>query len=215
MTGKEGLKLGKKVMFTYFDEHFSNNQWELYEEEKVGNTMNFEEARKALLEGKKVRCADWAKGLYVYFDDKNLLLKDNYNVPQLYGIYDKWSKETWELYEEPKKHVKVFISQPMHGRFKWDITEERDKIKKAIEAKYGEGYQIEYLNDDLWGRPKDWTRIQNLAFSITNMAVADIVVFAPDWNDAPSCLIEHEVAFYYDKRMYVCEADSHGEYRLY
>lgn len=200
---------------TYFDEYFSSNQWELYKEDERRNTMNFEEAKKLMLEGKKVRCTDWVEGAYIYFDNKNLLVKDNKELIQGYGIYDKLKGKEWELYEEPKKIIKVFISQPMNGRCKCEITEERNKIKKLVEEKYGEGYQIEYLNENLWERPKDWTRIQHLGYSIMNMHDADVVVFAPDWIKAHGCCVEHEVAYRYDKNLYTCEEEVDGEYRLY
>ena len=172
--------------------------------------MTAKEAWDSMMNGKKVRCTFWCKDAYVYFDENNMVVKDNKGVVQFCGIYD-----TWELYEEPKKLIRVFISQPMNGQSNCEIIEERNKIKKVVEEKYDKDYQIQYLNENLWERPKDWTRIQNLGYSIMNMHDADVVVFAPDWNDAPGCLIEHEVAFFYDKRIYVCEADSHGEYRLF
>ena len=175
--------------------------------------MNFEEAKMELLDGKKVRCVDWPKDKYIYFDNKNLLVKGENEVVQYYGIYDVYEEHEWELYEEPKKVFKVFISQPMRGRTKCEIYEERNKIKKAIEKKYSKKYQIEYLNEDWNTRPKDWSRIQNLGYSIMNMYDADIVVFAPNWNDAEGCIIEHNVAFYCEKKFYVCVIDN-NEYVL-
>lgn len=194
-------KYGIETIFYVSD--IVEDAWELYEEDERSNNMNFEEARRELLDGKKVRCVDWSKGNYIYFDDKNLLVKDEAGKIQSYGI-TRWKKHEWEIYEEPKKVFKVFISQPMRGRTKCEIYEERNRIKSAIEKKYGKKYQIEYLNENLWERPKDWTRIQNLGYSIMNMYDADIVVFAPDWNDAEGCILEHDVAFYYEKKFYVC-----------
>lgn len=172
--------------------------------------MTSKEAIEALVLGKKVRYAKWDKNVYVYLDENNLLVKSENKLQQSYGVYDKW-----ELYEEPKKPIKVFISQPMHRRSKSEITEERNKIKKLIEAKYGEEYAIEYLNEDLWERPKDWTRIQHLGCSIMNMHEADIVVFAPDWIDAHGCFVEHDVAYFYGKKICACIKEVDGEYRLF
>jgi hypothetical protein len=124
-----------------------------------------------------------------------------------------WRNRKWEYYEEPKKVIKVFISQPMNGRYKCEITEERNKIKKLVENKYGEDYQIEYLNENLWERPKDWTRIQNLGYSIMNMYDADVVVLAPEWIKAPGCCVEREVAFQYGKNIKVC-INKNDEYHL-
>ncbi len=169
--------------------------------------MTFEEARKELLEGKKLRCTHWAKDEYVYFDDKNMVIRDNKGNIQTYGIYNMFKDRKWELYKEPKKIIKVFISQPMHGRTKWEITKVRNKIKKLVEERFGEAYQIEYLNEDSSERPKDWTRIQNLGYSIMNMHDTDIVVFAPLWGKANGCLVEHSVARLYEKNMLYCSID--------
>jgi hypothetical protein len=196
-----------------FDKYFSNKQWELYEEDERRNIMNGKEAKQALKDGKKIKRSWWVSG-YIYFDQELLCLlndeEDRYSLP----INMDYTKD-WEFYEEPTNLIKVFISQPMHGRTKCEITEERNKIKKLIENKYGEGYQIEYLNENLWERPKDWTRIQHLGYSIMNMYNADVAVFAPDWIKASGCCVEHEVAYRYNKKLYTCEEQVNGEYRLY
>ncbi len=197
-------KYGIETIFYVSD--ITEDVWEVYEKYERRNTMNFEDAKKALFEGKKVRRTDWCDGSYIYFDDKNLLVKNEDDIVQGYGI-NRWRKLEWELYEEPKKVIKVFISQPMNGRCKCDVTEERNKIKKLVEEKYGKGYQIEYLNEDLWERPKDWTRIQHLGYSIMNMHDADVVVFAPLWDRANGCLVEHSVARLYEKNMLYCTID--------
>jgi hypothetical protein len=175
--------------------------------------MTGKEAIQALKDGKKIKRSWWVSG-YIYFDQTQLCIfndeGDTYRLPINMG-----DTKDWVLYEEPKKLIKVFISQPMHGRSKCEITEERNKIKKLIEAKYGEEYVIEYLNEDNRERPKDWTRIQHLGYSIMNMHDADIVVFAPDWIKASGCCVEHEVAYRYNKKLYTCEEEVDCEYLLY
>lgn len=82
------------------------DDWEIYEETERKNVMNFEEARKALLEGKKIRCTHWNKDTYICFVDKNLLVKENDRAIQYYGIYDVYRENEWELYEEkPKANI--------------------------------------------------------------------------------------------------------------
>ena len=200
-------------MCTCFDEYFINNTWELYEEEKEGNFMTGKEAIQALKDGKKIKRSCWDCG-YIYFDQTQLCIfndeGDTYRLPINMG-----DTKDWELYDEPKKLIKVYISQPMKVRPKREITEERNQIKKVIEVKYSEEYVIEYLNENDWERPKDWTRIQNLGYSIMNMHDADIVVFAPNWVKASGCCVEHEVAYRYDKKIYTCEENVDGEYVLY
>ena len=67
------------------------------------NGMDFEEVRKALFEGKKVRCTFWTEGTYIYFDDKNMVVRDNNDDIQTYGIYKFLKDREWELYEEKPK----------------------------------------------------------------------------------------------------------------
>lgn len=180
-----------------------------------GIFMTGKKAIQALKDGKKIKRSCWDSG-FIYFDQTQLCMfndeGDTYRLP-----FNMEKTNDWELYEEPTKLIKVFISQPMKGRSKCEITEERNKIKKLIEAKYSEGYQIEYLNEDvdLWGRPEEWTRIQHLGYSIMNMHDADVVVFAPDWIKASGCCVEHEVAYRYDKKIYACEEEVDGDYLLY
>jgi hypothetical protein len=203
----------KTQMSTCFDGFLSNIQWEVYEEEKEGNFMTGKEAIQALKDGKKIKRSWWVSG-YIYFDQTLLCVLsdegDTYRLPINMG-----DTKDWVLYEEPKKRIKVFISQPMHGRFKYEIAKERSEIKKVIEAKYGEEYVIEYLNEDNRERPKDWTRIQHLGYSIMNMHDADIVVFAPGWKEAYGCFVEHDVAYFYGKKIYTCVKEVDGEIRMY
>lgn len=68
-----------------------------------GKGMDFEEARKALLKGKKVRCVDWVPEDYVYFDEKNMVVRDNNGDIQTCGIYNMCKDKEWEFYEEKPK----------------------------------------------------------------------------------------------------------------
>lgn len=82
------------------------DDWEICEETERKNVMNFEEARKALLKGKKVRCVDWVPEAYVYFDEKNMVVRDNNKLVQTYGIYNVCKDKEWELYgEKPKPDI--------------------------------------------------------------------------------------------------------------
>lgn len=79
------------------------DDWEICKEIERKNVMNFEEARKALLEGKKVRCLDWVSEDYVYFDEKNMVVRGNNGHVQTYGIYNMCKDKEWEFYEEKSK----------------------------------------------------------------------------------------------------------------
>lgn len=91
------------------------DDWEICEEIERKNVMNFEEVRKALFEGKKVRCTFWAEGVYIYFDDKNMVVRDNNDDIQTYGIYKFLKDREWEFYEEkPKPDIIVEVCYSTH-----------------------------------------------------------------------------------------------------
>ena len=79
------------------------DDWKIYEETERKNVMNFEEALKALLEGKKIRCIDWFPETYFYFDEKNMVVRDNNDDTQAYGFYNMYKDRKWEFYEEKPK----------------------------------------------------------------------------------------------------------------
>jgi hypothetical protein len=61
--------------------------------------MNKKEMLKELKSGKKMRVANWDKGCYIYFDDKELRIKDEENTYFDFPI----PEESWEIYEEQKE----------------------------------------------------------------------------------------------------------------
>lgn len=84
----------------------------------------------------------------------------------------------------------VFVSQPMRGRTEEEILAERDWITHVAYA---------YLGDDVttinnFTKPDSMTPVQCLGDSISMMATADLVVFAPGWRKARGCKIERMVA---------------------
>lgn len=85
---------------------------------------------------------------------------------------------------------KVFVSQPMRGRTDEEILEERAKILKIAEAYLGDSVTVveNFFKDG------DLSPVQCLGDSISLMATADLVVFAPGWRKARGCKIERMVA---------------------
>lgn len=70
--------------------------------------MTFGEAMYALAEGKKVRNITWDPQNYIYL--KNSRVYKQGDVPRTEPInVETGLKYKWELYEEPKKDVKVYI----------------------------------------------------------------------------------------------------------
>lgn len=98
--------------------------------------------------------------------------------------------------------MKVFISQPMNGRSDEDILKEREQIAFEYEETYG--VDIEVI-DSFLKRPSVISkgRIAMLGDSISLMADADLVIFAPGFSKARGCIVEEEVAKQYGlNRMY-------------
>ena len=85
---------------------------------------------------------------------------------------------------------KLFISQPMRDKSHEEIMAERAKAVEAAEALLGE--RVEVLDSVLTecSRGPLWC----LGRSLCIMAQADVVYFAPGWQDARGCRIEHACA---------------------
>lgn len=105
-----------------------------------------------------------------------------------------WNKEYTDS-EEKKPPFKIFISQPMKDRTTEEIMQERNRItirwKNEI-AKW-KGKSVEIINS-YFGEGASKNPTDSLGKSISLMSEADLVVFAPGWENARGCRIEHEVA---------------------
>lgn len=110
------------------------------------------------------------------------------------GACDWWDKEyTGSIKTEiesikEEKLLKIFISQPMRGKTIDDIVQERNKIVARWEGKPVE-FIDSYFSEGASKNPTD-----SLGKSISLIGGADLVVFAPGWENARGCRIEHEVA---------------------
>ena len=80
---------------------------------------------------------------------------------------------------------KLFISQPMRGKTDEEIKAERAKAIEAASELVGE--PVEADAKPLWFLGK----------SLELLADADVAYFAPGWNDARGCIIEHDCAIAY------------------
>lgn len=86
--------------------------------------------------------------------------------------------------------MKVFISQPMNGRKEEEILKVRKRIcdmfhitdDELIES-YVKHVPDFVTNEGVWC----------LGDSISILSTADIVIFAPGWEEARGCLIEHKI----------------------
>ena len=87
--------------------------------------------------------------------------------------------------------ISVFVSQPMNGRTDAEILAERERMLELAARKYGAIDPLETFFDDFGpgAKPLDY-----LARSIEFLAKADVAVFAPGWQNARGCRIEHQCA---------------------
>ena len=86
---------------------------------------------------------------------------------------------------------KLFISQPMRGKTDEEIKEERAKaIEKASEL-------VEVIDSFFEKAPAGAKPLWFLGKSLELLSDADVVYFAPGWEDARGCIIEHDCAIAY------------------
>ena len=85
----------------------------------------------------------------------------------------------------------IFISQPMGGRSSDEINAERRRVIEIARQKFGKVDVLETFFDDFGpaAKPLDY-----LARSIKFLAKADVAIFAPGWQNARGCRIEHQCA---------------------
>lgn len=90
---------------------------------------------------------------------------------------------------------KLFISQPMKGKTDNEILTEREDAIKQAEKTVGE--KVEVIDSFMQGAPADAKPLWYLAKSLELLSAADIAYFAPGWQDARGCKIEHTCAVEY------------------
>ena len=91
---------------------------------------------------------------------------------------------------------KLFISQPMRGKSDEEIFAERQKAIKAAEKVIGE--PVEVIDSFFEKAPVNAKPLWFLGKSLELLADADVAYFAPGWEDARGCTIEHTCAVEYD-----------------
>lgn len=84
---------------------------------------------------------------------------------------------------------KLFISQPMKGKSDEDILKERDRAIRKAEAIVGE--PIEVIDSFFQNAPADARPLWFLGKSLELLSTADVAYFAPGWDEARGCKIEH------------------------
>lgn len=101
---------------------------------------------------------------------------------------------------------KLFISQPMNRKSDEEILREREEaIAKAKEVCRED---VEVIDSFFQSAPADARPLWFLGKSLELLSTADIAYFAPGWDKARGCKIEHECAEKYG----ICTIESNVKY---
>ena len=94
--------------------------------------------------------------------------------------------------------MKVFISQPMRGLDEEEILKTRDQILEGVAGFLG--IENETIREVPSFNPsmKGMNAVRALGSSIELLGQADYVFFAPGWDEAPGCRVEHYICELYD-----------------
>jgi hypothetical protein len=98
--------------------------------------------------------------------------------------------------------MKIFISIPMNGRPDEEVLSEMKTIIQDYEDIYGGETELIETLLPMDNTPVNNERIYMLGRSIQLMALADAVIFAPNWKKARGCRVEELVAKSYGIRRY-------------
>lgn len=91
---------------------------------------------------------------------------------------------------------KIFISQPMKDKTDEQILKERERAVSVVKEKFN-GEDVEIIDSFFQSAPHDAKPLWFLGKSLELLADADVAYFAPGWNDARGCIIEHDCAIAY------------------
>ena len=89
----------------------------------------------------------------------------------------------------------LFISPPMRGKTNEDILAVRSDAIQA--AKDAVGEDVEVVESFFQNAPAEARPLWFLGKSLELLATADVVYFAPGWENARGCRVEHTCAVEY------------------
>ena len=96
------------------------------------------------------------------------------------------------------KKVKIFISQPMRGKTKYEILEEREKAIRIVKKEFGKDVEIIESFFDDFNPVNGCIPLKHLAKSLELLADADVAYFCKGWSEYRGCRIEYLCARNYD-----------------
>ena len=89
---------------------------------------------------------------------------------------------------------KLFVSQPMNGKTNEEILAERERLISKVKDVHGD---VEVIDSFFQDAPVDARPLWFLGKSLELLSTADIAVFAPGWDVARGCRIEHQCCLDY------------------
>nr|DAG60727.1 MAG TPA: protein of unknown function DUF4406 [Bacteriophage sp.] len=94
--------------------------------------------------------------------------------------------------------MKLFISQPMKDKTNEEIEAERAAAVRLFDFP---GLDLEVINSFFKDAPAQATPLWFLGESIELLGKADVAYFCKDWQHYNGCIIEHECAVRYGKKI--------------
>lgn len=94
--------------------------------------------------------------------------------------------------------MKLFISQPMKGKTDEEIEAERAAVVRLFDFL---GLNLEVIDSFFKDAPAQAAPLWYLGESIKRLGDADIVYFCKNWQKYNGCVIEHECAVRYGKKI--------------
>lgn len=91
--------------------------------------------------------------------------------------------------------MRVFISQPMNGKSNEEIEKERALMIGWVKRNTKD--EVEIIDSFFKDAPHDAKPLWFLGKSLELLSTADMALFAPGWETARGCRIEHECATQY------------------
>ncbi len=91
--------------------------------------------------------------------------------------------------------MKIFVSQPMADRSDEDILKEREAMFDIADRLTGKA--VERIESFYPGAPYGAKPLWFLGKALEKLSTADAVIFAPGWEKARGCIMEHEAAVRY------------------
>lgn len=94
--------------------------------------------------------------------------------------------------------MKLFISQPMKGKTDEEIEAERAAVVRLFDFL---GLDLEVIDSFFKDAPAQAAPLWYLGESFKRLGDADIVYFCKNWQKYNGCVIEHECAVRYGKKI--------------